>query len=268
MSIRYTVTTSSCPHCGHVLKRESDFSILWILLMLGTCFTALFWVIAIAILKSIFKYDGIKMGSPFIKCPNCNKTVKTGEAYEWGSINKEYKRNWAFRNWMRFAYFLGGLALLSLIVVIGSAINGKPADTAPLVIFLIICIISVLSICGIYYKRKKNLEEDYITVSETDYDLIKESWTRLHNIEPLAYETETIKISGTEKIIKPKIPKEEPIKNSNEKEKIETKKIERVERVEDNKEQTEAPKTAKASSTAKKPQTKHVIVAKKNIKKD
>jgi hypothetical protein len=208
------------------------------------------WTIEKISLESIFKYKNITMGFP----------------YEWGSMSKDCKRDWAFRKWMRFTYFLGCLSLFSLFVVILIAINGKPADTTPLVIFLIIGIISVLSIVGIYYKRKKSLKENFITVSETDYELIKESWTRLHNIEPLSYETEIIKISETEELIYPKNPKVETIKEI-EKENTEEPKKEII--IEEKPAKYfNKNKATKLKSTKKNNVTKHIIITKKHKNKN
>lgn len=91
MAIRYTVTTSSCPHCGHVLKREG-YPIGTLLIVLFTGFLALLWYIAIPILNKIFDYESVKMGSPYIRCPHCNGVVKTDEAIEWGSYKTKYKK--------------------------------------------------------------------------------------------------------------------------------------------------------------------------------
>lgn len=204
MAIRYTVTTSSCPHCGHVLKREG-YPIGILLLMICTAFLALLWYIAIPILNKIFNYESVKMGSPYIRCPHCNKLVRTNEAFEWGSFKTEYKKNWAFRNWMRTCYALGGLALFSLFIVIMSAINNKPGDVPPIIIFSIILVICLAVIGFAFYKRKQYTNDNFITVSEADYEEIKASWRRLKSQESDAYEKDTIKISSTGKVIKPSI---------------------------------------------------------------
>lgn len=277
MAIRYTVTTSSCPHCGKVLKRESDFSVLWLLLMVCTCFMALSWVIARAIINSIFKYEYVKMGSPYIECPGCGRKVNTGEAIEWGSLNKDYKRNWAFRNMMRVCYTLGGAALFCIIIpLFGAWTSSHESDRTIALVLLFVAIFALAIIGYLYYKRKKSFEEKYITVSETDYDLIKESWQRLKEINPELQETEIIKISGTERLIHP------PKKQTTEVVKIMSNKNEKAEQVdkqEYTKENTvdsietktiEEPKEEKNEevdiqkpSTTKKPSTKHVIIANK-----
>ena len=209
-TIRYTVTTSSCSHCGYVLKRQSSFSILWFLLMICTCFTALFWVIGISILNAIFKYESVKLGSPFITCPRCGSKVITGEANEWGLLSREDKQNWAFRNKMRLCYVLSGTILFCLIIpLFGAWQSTHQSDRTIALVMLIVAILSVCIIGFMFYLRKKSYNEEYITVSESDYYLIKESWKRLYKIEPLLYETESIKISTTGKIVKPPIQKEQ-----------------------------------------------------------
>lgn len=223
MAIKYTVTTSRCPHCNYVLKYEG-FPIWRMLLVICTAFTALLWYLAISILNSIFNYESIKMGCPYIICPKCHKPVITNEAFEWSEFGQLRKKDWAFRNFMRVCYAFGGLALLSLLIVIGGLISGKESDKTPTIIFAIILAICLFIVVFIYYKRKKLLEDDFITVSESDYELIKESWQRLREIDPNIEETEIIKISETGEIIKPqprkdKISKIEPeiLDESNEK---------------------------------------------------
>lgn len=213
--MRYTVTTSSCPHCGKVLKRKSSFSILGLFLMFSTLFTAMFWVIGIIVLNDIFKYESVKLGSPFIICPRCGNKVITGEATEWGLLSKEDKRNWAFRNKMRLCYVLSGTVLFCLIIpLFGAWQSTHQSDRTVAIIMLMVAILSICIIGFILHLRKKSYNEEYITVSEGDYKLISESWKRLHKIEPLLYETESIKVSTTGKIVKPPIQKEQNIQKS------------------------------------------------------
>lgn len=278
MAIRYTVTTSSCPHCGKVLKRESDFSVLWLLLMVCTCFMALFWVIARAIINSIFKYEYVKMGSPYIECPGCGRKVNTGEAVEWGSLNKDYKRNWAFRNMMRVCYTLGGAALFCIIIPLFAACwtSSHESDRTIALVLLFVAIFALAIIGYLYYKRKKSFEEKYITVSETDYDLIKESWQRLKEINPELQETEIIKISGTERLIYP--PKKQSVEiaklQAQENRKTEQVKAEEFlkddlseviedEVIEEIKEEKNEDVDIKKTPTPKKSISKHVIIANK-----
>lgn len=282
MAIRYTVTTSSCPHCGKVLKRESDFSVLWLLLMVCTCFMALFWVIARAIINSIFKYEYVKMGSPYIECPGCGRKVNTGEAIEWGSLNKDYKRNWAFRNMMRVCYTLGGAALFCIIIpLFGAWTSSHESDRTIALVLLFVAIFALAIIGYLYYKRKKSFEEKYITVSETDYDLIKESWQRLKEINPELQETEIIKISGTERLIHPPQKQNAEIAKTYTQENSKTKQVKNEESIKEDFNKTVETKTieepkeeinedmdVKNTPTPKKKTTKHIIIAKKNNKLD
>lgn len=280
MAIRYTVTTSSCPHCGKVLKRESDFSVLWLLLMVCTCFMALFWVIARAIINSIFKYEYVKMGSPYIECPGCGRKVNTGEAIEWGSLNKDYKRNWAFRNMMRICYTLGGTALFCIIIpLFGAWTSSHESDRTIALVLLFVAIFALAIIGYIYYKRKKSFEEKHIIVSETDYDLIKESWQRLKEINPELQETETIKISGTERLIYPPKKQNAEIAKTYTQENSKTKQVKNEEsikedfnkavetkEIEEPKEETNEDMDVKNTPIPKNKTTKHIIIAKKNNK--
>ena len=275
MAIRYTVTTSSCPHCGHVLKREG-YPIGTLLLMVCTAFLALLWFIAIAILNKIFNYESVKVGSPYIRCPNCDNLVKTNEAFEWGSYKTEFKKNWAFRNWMRVCYAVGGLSLFSILMVIGGLINGKPSDTTPNIVFTIILIFCLAIIGFAYYKRKQYMSDKFVTVSESDYELIKESWRRLKKFEPNEEETVTIKISGSGRIIRPQqsnVKKKENVKtkpsvveyhgNDNDVDEDHISQSPEIEIIED---KPEVLVEEKKEPTKKVSSTKHVIVARKNKK--
>lgn len=51
--------------------------------------------------------------------------------------------------------------------------------------------------------RNQSFRNGYITLCQTDYDFIKNSWVRLHNRYPSIIETERIKIWGSDKIIEP-----------------------------------------------------------------
>lgn len=214
--IKCTMTTYSCPHCGRVLKQEGDTTLLWIFLMIFTMFIPLFWIIGNCILNAIFKYDSVELGSPFIICPRCGNKVKMGKKNEWGLLTKVEKLDWAFRNKMKVCYVLGGTSLFCLIIpLFGAWQSSHQTDRTIAIVMLIIAILSIGIIGFIYYLRNKTYCLDYIIVSESDYSLIQESWNRLHKIEPLLTETETIKISTTGEIIRPQIKNEQVIQKNN-----------------------------------------------------
>ena len=204
MAIRYTVTTSSCPHCGRVIKQTSDFSFAWLLLMIFTAFMALFWVIGIAIIRAVFKNEILKMGSPLIDCPHCGRKINTGEKTEWADFDTLQKKSWSYKTLIRLCYALSGTILFCIIIPLFGAWTSKhESDVIIAIVLLVIAIISLGIIGFIFYKWKKYLESEIIVVSQSNYDDIKESWKRVHQIAPLLVDNDTYMISETKQIIKP-----------------------------------------------------------------
>ena len=264
MAIKYNVITSKCPHYAKVLKRQSDFSIWWFLLVIGTCFIALFWIIAKAIINAVFKYEYVKMGSPYINCPNCGMKVNMGESSEWGKLNKDKKKNWAFRNKMRACYVLGGLSLFSIIIpLFGFWTSSHSSDRTIAIVLLVVAIVSLFIVGFLYYERKKSLEEEFITVNVNDYDLIKESWRRLKETNPEIKEIETIYVPGIEKVIYPQKEEKKIVEKETKIVLKEQSQIKENPKVEYEVKTTETKKKIQENNKTTKPQKKHIIVANK-----
>ena len=94
--------------------------------------------------------------------------------------------------------------LFSIIIpLFGPWTSKHETDVIIAIVLLVIAIISLGMIGFIFYKWKKYLESEIIVVSQSNYDDIKESWRRVHQIAPLLVENDTYMISETKQIIKP-----------------------------------------------------------------
>lgn len=166
---------------------------------------------------------------------------------------------------MRLCYVLSGTILFCLIIpLFGAWQSTHQSDRTIALVMLIIAILSICIIGFMFYLRKKSYNEEYITVSESDYYLIKESWKRLHKIEPLLSETESIKISTTGEFVKPPIQKEQNTPKSIDNKTKEAKKEDNLikESINENKNQnlTNDNKTEQKSIDNNK---KHVVIIRK-----
>lgn len=205
MAIKYNVTktTYMCPHCDKILKQNSDAWWPLAFFVLPLVFIGLILRGIKLLLDKIFYYDSIKIGDPYFKCVHCGKEIRSNGTFEWGELDSISKHNWAFRHLMRINYFFGIVILIALLLLVGCLIDNNFSGNSLLEVSLILILISIVVLFIIYYLRNQSFRNGYVTLCQTDYDFIKNSWVRLHNRFPLITETETIKIWGKDKIIEP-----------------------------------------------------------------
>ncbi|MCQ2564755.1 MAG: hypothetical protein MJ152_02720 [Clostridia bacterium] len=207
MKHTYIIEEKRCPHCKCVLERNGGgleaFGI--ILLTVALVGIPICWFLAKFLLNALFNYEKVKMGNPCIECPSCHNLVRTNEFKEWGFLNAKQKRDWAFSNWMILVYICGILLIFGILfpLLIGLWSSTHNSDHVIAIVCSIAAGISFIIICAVLYLRKKRLAEEYITVNEEDYSMIKKSYSRLKSEDPNFIETDTIKISTTGQIIKP-----------------------------------------------------------------
>ena len=122
--IRYTITTSttSCPHCGYVLKKKTRGAL--------TPIISCLWFITLPILipYAIIKFVGLgapdipKIGPKMITCPNCSLPIRTDNlAIE--DLKPEESVTFHFRIWFYVSYVLGTILSFTLLYLL---IDGLP----------------------------------------------------------------------------------------------------------------------------------------------
>ena len=181
MAIRYTITNYSCPHCGKVFKTDSWAQLGYLLLIVGTAFLSLSWFLSIAIMRAIFgSSDMPSVGSPFRTCEHCGKKFLSYEHQEWDTLNKSSKKIWSYRNILRTLYAISGFVPLFLLGQFFWGSNHETDRTTALVfLILAIIIISIISIA--YYFWRKYQQANEITLTQSDFDIVKNSLQRTGN---------------------------------------------------------------------------------------
>lgn len=180
MTIRYTEYTSFCPHCRHIIE-ESNTGLKmlgWYFLIFGTMFMALAWILAVYVLRIIYKADIENIGSP--NCPSCKKDIRYKGKKEWVSFSFIEKKKWSFRGLFRLTYVLGGaLILLSLFSLF--LFSEHQSDRTIGLICLIITLIFIVVIGVISYLWYKYKNSQYIVMTKRSYSLVQKSKMRTNN---------------------------------------------------------------------------------------
>ncbi len=198
MKHKYTVEYYKCPKCGKTLKTVNPMG--YLALSILTAFLPWLWFWGASILEKNFKYDLPKMGSPYKLCPKCETLVNMRDKKEWGELTTLQKKSWSFRNKIYLCIALSGFILLSIIELC-IAILANAVFDATVLIFLLVNIVLFVIIYINYKNWLDYLKKDEILVSSYDVILIRQSYKRLREIEPLIQETEIIKNIETDKII-------------------------------------------------------------------
>ena len=114
MRISYTITTNSCPSCGHVFSRSNS---LWLYIVM----VALFPISLPTLLAFNILYDRVflspdipSIGNPIKTCPKCGLQLKSGKI-EKENLSKKQLLNHSFKWLFRISYFFGGVAILFLL---------------------------------------------------------------------------------------------------------------------------------------------------------
>ena len=114
MKISYTITTNSCPSCGHIFSRSNS---LWLYIVM----LALFPISLLTLLAFNILYDRVylspsipSIGNPIKTCPKCGLQLKSGKI-EKENLSKEQLLNHSFKWLFRISYFFGGVAILFLL---------------------------------------------------------------------------------------------------------------------------------------------------------
>lgn len=114
MRISYTVTTQSCPSCGHVLKRSNSLWLYFITLALLPISLPTFLAYYL-LYQYIFLLPEIpSIGNPVKTCPKCGLQYKSGKIKK-EDLSTEQLLNHKFKWLFRLSYLLGGIAILFLI---------------------------------------------------------------------------------------------------------------------------------------------------------
>ncbi len=217
MAYRYTVTTYSCPHCKRVIKTDNQgaWTFFWLLLFPIHLFITLPIIIARAIIVKITGIEETKIGSPYNSCKHCGLPIKNNERIEWNSLKDEYKKMWSFRWLFRTAYIISGLAIgmIILSLLAGGWWSTHPSDIKTNTVLWVISVIFIITTSIIIYLWKRYKSLNHITVTQGDYELIKESNNRYKKSGDKHEPTKmTLKIFGTNQVVKPLTTKEESAK--------------------------------------------------------
>ena len=153
MRISYTVTTASCPTCGHNFSRSND---LWLyIIVLATFPIAIPTLIAFNILfDRVFLSPLIpNIGNPIKVCPKCGSKINSGKT-ERRSLSKEEELNYSFKWLFRLSYLLGGIVLLSLL---GFVLGLFDYDyTVLYLLYISLGSAAIITIIAISYRNKLN----------------------------------------------------------------------------------------------------------------
>ena len=153
MRISYTVTTASCPTCGHIFSLSND---LWLyIIVLATFPIAIPTLIAFNILfDRVFLSPLIpNIGNPIKICPKCGSKINSGKT-ERRSLSKEEELNYSFKWLFRLSYLLGGIVLLSLL---GFVLGLFDYDyTVLYFLYISLGSAAIITIIAISYRNKLN----------------------------------------------------------------------------------------------------------------
>ena len=158
MRISYTVTTQSCPSCGHVFKRSNS---LWLyIVVLALLPISLPTLIAFNFLsEKVFLSPSVPtIGNPIKTCPKCGLKIKSGKV-EKESLSKVELLDYQFRWLFRLSYLLGGIAILFLIGFIFGLFDYDNTVLYCLYISLGAAFI-IFIIAYIYRKKSNNISKD------------------------------------------------------------------------------------------------------------
>ena len=173
MKISYTVTTNSCPSCGHVFSRSND---LWLYLVM----LLLFPISLPTMLAFNILYDRVflspvipSIGNPLKTCPNCGLQVKSGKI-EKENLSEEQQLNFSFKWLFRISYFLGGVALLFLLGFVLGLFDYD--NTVLYCLYIALGAIFIIVLIALTYRKKLSVLEDNNkqgsnTAKKTSYSL-------------------------------------------------------------------------------------------------
>lgn len=172
MKIQYTITTQSCPSCGHTFSRFND---LWIyILVLITFPISLPTMLAFSILSErVFLSPQIpSIGNPIKICPKCGLQIKSGKK-EKQNLSKIELLNLQFKWLFRISYLLGGIAILFLIGFIFGLFDYD--YTVLYCLYISLVSVFIILIIALIYRKKLNSinnEEKYSKEVVNNYSTI------------------------------------------------------------------------------------------------
>ncbi|MBO5046476.1 MAG: hypothetical protein J6C93_06360 [Clostridia bacterium] len=179
MKISYTITTQSCPSCGHIFSRFND---LWLYILLMITFPiSIPTLIAFNILSErVFSSPQIpSIGNPIKTCPKCGLQIKSGKK-ERESLSKLELLNHQFKWLFRLSYLLGGIAILFLLGFILGLFDYD--NTVLYCLYISISSVFIISIIAVVYKRKvKSIN----TVEKSHISIQNNTKTLLSSINPV-----------------------------------------------------------------------------------
>ena len=168
MSLRYTVTTYTCPNCGNIIKRESDASGYLLVVFIPLLLLVLPFYLSYSILnKFFFKVEEIPRVSntteikkipKTITCRNCKKEFLLKTRYsvsiKYDDLDDDEKKTYDNRWWFRVAYILGGFCACCIPCSF-SLCSSHPTDQLIGTIFLCLIPVFLLPVVGIVWRWKK-----------------------------------------------------------------------------------------------------------------
>lgn len=170
MRIKYTVTTSSCPHCGKLLKMENT---LWYILL-----SILFLPIAIIYFVYIFVKGNLEseltyvpsVGNPFKKCPQCGAIVKINDKTPYEELLPEKKHIYDNRDSFNTCY-ISKTALIVFGVTSLLIFSSGSLDFVVGCISIVVAIISFLVLHSSKKRCKEIINEAKQKKLSTDKDI-------------------------------------------------------------------------------------------------
>lgn len=194
MAIKYTYYDYKCPHCGETYK-TTFWDLYKVLIVLWTVGFALSWILAIAIMRAVFgSGDMPDVGDASCVCKNCGKRFMSYEHDEWNTLDKESKKKWSYRSYLRALYAIGGFVPILILFQFFWASEHDSDHTVALVSLIFAVLFIVIIVYG-YYAWKKYEQNSEITLSQYDFNTVIQSLKRTGN-DPKE-ENPPIRIRGT-----------------------------------------------------------------------
>ena len=154
MRISYTVTTNSCPSCGHVFSRSNSLWLYLVVLMLFPISLPTLLAFNILCDRVFLSPDIPSIGNPVKTCPKCGLQVKSGKI-EKENLSKEQLLNHSFKWLFRISYFLGGVAILFLLGFVLGLFDYD--NTVLYCLYISLGSIFIVFIIALTYRKKLSL---------------------------------------------------------------------------------------------------------------
>lgn len=194
MSVKYTYYDYKCPHCGETYK-TTFWDLYKVLIVLWTAGFALSWILAIAVMRAVFgSGDMPNVGDASRVCKNCGKRFMSYEHDEWNTLDKESKKKWSYRSYLRVLYAIGGFVPILILFQFFWA-SEHDSDHTVAIVSLIFAVLFIAIILYGYYAWKRYEQTSEIILSQDDFNIVMQSLKRTGN--DLKEEKPPIRIRGT-----------------------------------------------------------------------